>query len=113
MPNYSFIDPDLTDGSTIDGGNFTQAVPGTEILKGKTLTINGGNWTNVKQQPEWTVNGGNWTQIERCSHLHPRLLSKGLIPACSTECSHMVEKDEIYVDGVLIDTVCHYEDQYV
>ena len=111
MANYSFTDPSdkIEDGAVIDSGNFTQLVPGTEILKGKKLTINGGNWTNVKKQPEWTVNGGNWTQVSRCSHLHPQLIEQGLTP-CQENCSHVIDTDTITVDGQLVDTVYHYED---
>jgi|GEM_PF-4546426 len=111
MANYSFRDPgdDIKDGAVIDSGNFSQLVPGTVILKGKRLTINGGNWTNVKKDPAWTINGGNWTQVSRCSHVHPGWVERGL-SECATECSHMTDKDEIYVDGQLVDTVYHYED---
>lgn len=112
MANYSFRDPgdDIKGGDVIEGGNFSQLIPGTEILKWKTLTINGGNWTNVKQDPAWTVNGGNWTQVSRCSHLHPEWVAKGL-DECETECEHMVNKDEVVVDGQVIDTFYEYEDE--
>jgi len=114
MANYSFRDPkdEIPDGAVIDSGNFSQLVPGTEILKDKKLTINGGNWTNVKKQPQWKISGGNWTQISRCSHLHPEWVSRGL-PECSVECKHLVEKDEIRIDGELIDTVYHYKDKVI
>lgn len=111
MPNFAFKNPmdEIEDGGVIDGGNFSQLLPGTAILVGKTLTINGGNWINVQQQPEWTVNGGNWAQINRCSHLHPELVARGL-PECVVECNHMMDKTEVVIDGVLIDTIYTYED---
>ena len=111
MANYSFTDPGdvIPDGSIIDSGNFSQLVPGTEIMKGKTLTINGGNFTNVQVQPEWTVNGGNWTQKSFCTNLNPSLIDKGLTE-CAVECSHMVSKDEVYIDDVLVDTIYTYKD---
>jgi hypothetical protein len=109
--NWSFRDPgdDIPDGSTINGGNFSQLEPGTEILIGKTLTINGGNWVNVAQDEAWTVNGGNWTQVSRCSNLHPELIEKGL-DECVENCSHVVDTDEVWIDGELVDTVYHYND---
>jgi len=112
MANYSFTDPGnaIPDGSVIDSGNFSQLVPGTEIMKGKTLTINGGNFTNVVVQPEWTVNGGNWTQVDRCSHLHLDFVPIGL-PECATECKHMISKEVIEIDGVVLDTVYVYENK--
>ena len=114
MANYSFMDPGdaIPDGSTIDSGNFTQLQPNTEILVGKTLTINGGNWVNVKKQPEWTVNGGNWIQVDRCANLHPELVDQGL-PTEAENCSHVVDTDEVYVDSVLVSTTYHYEDTVI
>lgn len=112
MANYSFQDPDIPDGSTIDGGNFSQLEPDTEIMKGKTLTINGGNFCNVKLQPEWTINGGLWINKSFCSHENPRWVDYGLAE-CETECSHMVSKDEVYVDEVYIDTIYAYEDTLI
>ena len=111
MANYSFQDPiaDFKNGDVITAGNFTQLIPETEIMKGLTLTISGGNFTNVKQQPEWTVTGGNWTQISRCSHLHPEWIAVGL-SECANECQHMTHKDEIFMNSVLIDTIYTYED---
>ena len=94
--NWSFRDPgsDIPNGSIINGGNFSQAVPDTVILEGKTLTINGGNFTNVRIDANWTVNGGNWTQISRCSHMHPEWLGTELVE-CVENCSHVVEVIEI------------------
>lgn len=112
MANYSFKDPvkDFKDGDVIKSGNFSQLKPGTEIMKGLTLTIEGGNFTNVKKQPEWTVKGGNFTQVSRCSHLHPEWVERGL-SECATECAHMTSKDEIVIDDQVIDTFYTYEDQ--
>ncbi len=104
--NWSFKDPgdDIPSGSTINGGNFSQLAPGTVILAGKTLTINGGNWANVKKDAAWTVNGGNFTQKSRCSHLHPEWVAKGL-DECDEDCDHVVDTNTI---GDL--TIYTYED---
>ena len=87
--NWSFRDPvdEVHDGDTITGGNFSQLVAGTEILKGLRLTITGGNWCNVKPQPEWTITGGSWAEFEYCAHESPRLVAKGL-PAEIVACKH-------------------------
>lgn len=109
--NWSFRDPgnDIPDGSTINGGNFSQLAPGTMILAGKTLTINGGNWTNVLIDANWTINGGNWSQTSRCSHLHPEWVAFGL-SECVANCSHVIATDQIVVDGQVVDTVYTYQD---
>ena len=109
---WCFKDPgdDIPDGSTINGGNFSQIEPGTVILSGKTLTINGGNWINVQAQQGWTVNGGNWTQVSRCSNLHPEWVEKGLLDAEVENCPHVVDTDVITIDGEVVETIYHYAD---
>lgn len=114
MPNYAWKEPGdaIPNGSVIDNGNFSQLSPGTEILVGKTLTINGGNWVNVKQQPEWTVNGGNWSQKSFCSNLHPNMVALGLA-TCADNCAHVVDTDEVTIDGVLVGRTYQYEDTLI
>ncbi|KKM07841.1 hypothetical protein LCGC14_1729890 [marine sediment metagenome] len=86
--NWSFEQPPFRDGDVIEGGNCSQLVPDTEICAGVTdLTINGGNFVNCKPQSTWTINGGNWAQIQRCSHVHPEWIAKGL-PADKEDCIH-------------------------
>ena len=107
MPNYSYQDPDIPNGTVIEQGNFTQLLPETEIMVGKTLTINDGNFTNVKRQPEWTVNGGTWFQVDGCTNLDPRLITLGQTP-CEENCRHVVDTDTLDVDGDAF-TVYQYE----
>jgi len=109
--NWSFRDPgdDVPDGSTITGGNFSQLVPDTPILVGKTLTIRGGNWCNVRKDPAWTIEGGNFVQVSRCSHVHPSWLAKGLLE-CAENCPHVVDTDTITIDGEVVETIYQYED---
>lgn len=100
--NYSFKTKfdHIKDGDVIEGGNYSQHTPDTEILKGiKDLTIRGGNFINVQKQPTWRIEGGNWAQIERCSHLHPELIEKGL-KECAKDCKHRqgTEKQWVGVD---------------
>ena len=108
--NWSLRDPgdDISDGSVINGGNFSQHTPDTPILVGKILTINGGNFVNVRKDAKWTINGGNWAQVSRCSHLHPDFVPHGL-SECIEVCPHVVETIEI--EGG--DTVYVYADEAV
>lgn len=110
--NWSFRDPGdaIPDGSTIENGNFVQVVPDTEILAGKVLVINGGNWCNVRKDPNWTINGGNWTKANRCSHLHPNMVARGVLPECPENCPHVVDVDVIEGEGGQSVTIYHYED---
>jgi hypothetical protein len=111
MANYSFTDPGdaIPDGAVINKGNFTQMYPDTPIMVGKPLTINGGNFTNVRKDPNWIINGGNWTQVSRCSHLHPEWIPRGLAE-CPENCEHVTYVDTIEVGGQVIDTIYTYED---
>lgn len=97
----------------INSGNFSQIYPNTEILVGLTLTINGGNWVNVKPQPGWTINGGNWAQISRCSHLHPATWFEHGLIECALDCQHCIDIVDVIIDGVTLDTIYKYEDLVV
>lgn len=114
MPNYSRKDPtveQIPDGSTIDGGNFSQEFPDTPIMAGRTLTINRGNFTNVRKDPNWTINGGNFTQVSRCTNIDPQYKEKSSAP-CGVDCQHVVSSEELIIDGVVIDIIYVYEDSY-
>lgn len=110
--NWSFREPgdDVPDGSVIYGGNFSQSQPDTVILEGKTLTIRGGNWTNVKRDPAWVIEGGGFGNVEFCANLHPELVERGVLEAEVEECPHVVDTDEVVVDGEVVSTVYYYRD---
>lgn len=109
--NWAWLDPgdDIQNGDVINAGNFAQAVADTVILAGKSLTINGGNFTNVRQDAAWTVNGGNWTQVSLCKHLHPDLPLADEVDACP----HVTETHNVYIDGVLVQTDYDREDEII
>ncbi len=50
--------------------------------------------------------------VSFCSHVHDGWIEKGLA-ACADDCEHLVDTDEITVNGVLVDTVRHYADKGV
>jgi hypothetical protein len=56
--------------------------------------------------------GGYGRHKSRCSHLHPEMISFGLVE-CEDNCSHVVDTDEVWIDGILIDTIYHYRDTRV
>ena len=88
-------------------------MPDTPILVGKTLTISGGNWINVRKDPAWTISpgGSNWTQVSRCAHLHPEWVGDEMLPDDHPEdCSHVVETTEIEIDGKVVETIYKYRD---
>ena len=97
--NFSFKEPPFKDGDVVEGGNFTQLVPHTEICSKVTkLTINGGNFVNCRPQDGWILNGGNWCQVEFCTNERPELVERGLT-TCAADCKHQSpEKVERVVD---------------
>lgn len=86
--NWSFREVPLKDGDIVEGGNFAQLQPDTEICASvKDLTIRGGNFMNCKPQPTWVITGGLWCQESLCSHGNPILVRRGL-PVCKQNCEH-------------------------
>lgn len=106
--NWSFTDPggEIADGEIIEGGNFSQLAPDTPIMVGKSLMVNGGNFVNVRKDAAWVINGGNFSQISRCAYIHP----EWSLPPEAENCSHVTRVDTVTIDGVLVDTIYHYED---
>jgi len=86
--NFSFIQPDLADGDILRDCNLSQAKPGTEIGKGiKGLVFADCNLINCKVPDDARVIGCNLAQIDRCTHLHPEYIERGL-KACPEDCRH-------------------------
>jgi len=97
------------------GCNLTQVVPHTKICEGKTgLVFTRCNLTNCDVPPDAVVNdcGGYGRHKSRCSHLHPELIAFGL-SECVENCEHVVDTDEIWIDGVLIKKNYYYQDKRV
>ncbi len=97
--NFAFQDPseeEIPDGSTIlSGSNFTQAVPDTPIMAGRTLTIDGGNFRNVRRDPAWTGGKRKYPQTSFCANLHPEWVKLGVLAPCVENCDHVVETIDI------------------
>ena len=118
MPNFAFTRglplPDVEDGHVFERYNFCQAVPHTKIFEGKKgLVFRNCNLTNC-DVPEDAVVEGTVRSKHRsfCSHEHPRWVAKGL-PECSETCEHLVDTDELKVDGVTVYKKNLYKDKKV
>jgi len=94
------------DGDTIVGCNFMQLAPHTEITTVKNLTFINCNLINC--DVDAPIYGCNMMQISRCAHIHGTDEY-----SCITECSHMTSKEEIVLDGEVVDTIYEYEDKAV
>lgn len=112
--NYMFVTrnkiPDVEDGHVFVGDNFIQQYPDTEILVGKTgLKFINCNLTNCDLPDDTITEGSHTKQRSFCSHVHARW---GLTE-CEDGCEHMVDSDEIVIDGVVIDIIRYYRDLVV
>ena len=118
MANYSFktgLDlPTVPEDKIIRDTNFTQAEPHTPIFIGMTgLTFLSCNLVNCDVPGDAIVEDCLVFQVSFCGHLHPEWVEKTRIDACIDECSHLIDTDEVWIDGVLADTIYHYKDQGV
>lgn len=114
MANYAFMTgrtfPKIQNGHVFTGDNFIQKEPNTEILAGYTgLKFINCNLTNCKLPEDAITEGTNPKQRSFCSHVHERW---GL-DECVEECEHVVDVDEIYIDGLLVDKIYSYTDKAV
>ena len=105
-----FRQPECSSGDTFNGCNLMQIRPHTAICTGVTgLQFVNCNLMNCDIPADAIVEGGLRLHKSFCSHLHP----DWPLDACAEVCSHVVDTDEIWVGGVRIETVYHYEDTVV
>lgn len=111
--NFSFKDPECSDGDVFEFCNLSQLVPHTAICAGRTgLTFRSCNLCNCAVPAESVVEDCMTAQVSRCSHLNPQLVERGL-PECDVNCVHVESVDEIVVDGVVVETIYHRKDVVV
>ncbi len=90
------------------GCNFTQFQPNTNILVGKTgLTFERCNLVNCFVPGDATIISCNNTQISFCYHLHPEDYNLSAEP---DNCPHVIDSDELIVDGETIGIMYKYKD---
>lgn len=112
MGNYSIGRklPTVENGHTFVGDNFTQLFPNTKIFDGVTgLTFKRCTLVNCIVPADAKLIECLQVQKEFCANLYPQWVAKGL-PSEPENCRHVVDTDVITIDGVVIDTVYHYED---
>lgn len=111
--NYNLEAPTgISNGETFEDCNLMQKAPNTAICSGVTgLTFRRCNLANCVLPGDATIDdcGKVGVHKSRCSHIHP---DWGLT-ACADNCSHVIDTDEVWVDGVLVETIYHYDDTRV
>ncbi len=114
MANYAFMAgrtfPNIQNGHVFTGDNFIQKEPDTPIFVGISgLKFVNCNLTNCILPVDATTEGSHPKKRSFCSHVHQRW---GL-PECPENCEHVVDTDEIIIDGFVIDTIYSYADKEV
>lgn len=100
----------VSDEDIIENCNLSQLQPNTSICVGiANLTFIGCNLANCSVPQDAIVDDCLTIQKNRCSHLHP---SWDLVE-CIENCSHVIDIDKIWIDGILVDTIYHYEDTLI
>ena len=110
----SQLDSLIDNGDVFEKCNFSQSVPHTAIAEGYSgLVFIDCNLMNC-DIPEGSVcNGCKSWHKELCANLHPDLVALGEINSEDENCDHVVDMDEIYIDGELVDTIYYYADKKV
>lgn len=97
--NFSFTDPACQDGDTFERCNLSQLQPHMAICAGRTgLTFRECNLVNCDVPVGSVVESCNTCQVSRCAWLHP----VWQLPAEADDCPHVVERNEVVVDGVTV-----------
>ena len=91
-------------GETIEECNITQKFPNTVITVIAGLIFNRCNLVNCSVPADAIIIDCNTAQIDRCGNLNENYI-------CDVECKHMVSKEEIKLDGVVVDTIYEYKDE--
>jgi hypothetical protein len=96
-------------GDVIEGKNFMQLFPHTAIPNVPVVFRNC-NLVNCDIPNGSMEEGCLHIQVDFCSHIHPELVERGLAE-CGAECRHMASKEEIVIDGIVVDCIYSYEDK--
>ena len=100
--------PIPSNGDIFEQCNFSQEKPYTILFAGiNNLTFIKCNLFNCSPPENAQLDMCTNIQKSTCSHLHPKWTT---LDECPENCSHVVDIDEITIDGVLVDTIYHYED---
>lgn len=94
-------------GDEFETCNFAQPVEHTKIPDKYTgLTFRSCNMRNIDPPKDAVLIDSPNSHWSRCSHVHPNWD----IPQCSENCKHVIDTDEIWLDGALIEKIYHYAD---
>lgn len=90
--------------------NLSQINQNTIIFAGiENLHFEYCNMVNCVKPANSTIIGGLFVQIDFCGNLHPKMAPL-LSNPCLENCRHVINTDEIQINGITIETIYYYED---
>lgn len=105
---------EVANGDIFQKCNFAQSVAHTDICTGYTgLVFTDCNLMNCDVPAGSVVNNCLTVQKELCANLHPDRVATGELDSEDEDCDHVIDTDEIWIDGELVDTIYHYRDTVV
>lgn len=112
MANYAFTRkvplPAIPEDKTFEYFNFTQKLPHTKIFEGITgLIFKNCNLLNCDIPADAITESCLRIHVEYCANLHPEFEAE------EENCPHVIDIDEIYDEGVLVETIYHYKDKVI
>ena len=110
--NWRYTDPvaEVSDGDEFIRCKFTQKSPHTEILHGKTgLVFHRCNLINCDLPEDSTFDLCVMMHRDHCYHLHPEID----LDVEVENCRHVIDVDEVIIDGQILHTEYTREDTVV
>lgn len=112
--NFRLLPPEgISSDDIFEDCNLMQKYPHTLICPGISgLIFRQCNLSNCNLPVDAKINdcGQVHRHKSRCSNLHPEW---NLSPLCPIDCSHVVDKDEIIIDGKTVVVNYFYQDREV
>lgn len=108
--NLFFKQPKAENGDEFICCNFAQKFPYTKIFEGNSeLIFRRCNLTNCDIPKDSVIDICQTRQVEFCANLHTDFD----LDAEDENCSHVIDYDDIIIDGVLIQRIYQYQDKEV
>lgn len=99
---------DVEDGEIFMYCNFSRHILGDLVIDASNVVFFDCNLTNCILSAGSSVQGKKYgVNKSFCKNLHPEWDD---LPDCKVDCEHVIDVDELFVDGLLVKTIYHYKD---
>lgn len=102
---------EINDDETFERCNFSRHILGSLLTGIKGIIYKDCNLSNCIIESDSKIEGKRYgVNKSKCKHLHPEITE---LANEVENCEHVIDSDEIYVDGILADTIYYYEDTII